>query len=96
MENEEVATPASSWWGEEPLEIESVFANDGVGEIPFESIGDVEDWEWMLPSTFDRVCSVYKNHTFPMYEVVFKDLGFRLPFSEFKREMLRWTKLSPS
>jgi len=31
-----------------------------------------------------------------MYEVVFKDMGFRLPFSDFQREMLRWTKLSPS
>jgi len=31
-----------------------------------------------------------------MYEVVFKDMGFRLPFSDFQREVLRWTKLSPS
>ena len=31
-----------------------------------------------------------------MYEVVFKDMGFRLPFSDFQQEMLRWTKLSPS
>ncbi|RHN59984.1 hypothetical protein MtrunA17_Chr4g0020141 [Medicago truncatula] len=50
----------------------------------------------MLPSTSDRVCSEYENHVFPMYEVVFKDMSFRLPFSEFQREMLGWTKLSPS
>jgi len=31
-----------------------------------------------------------------MYEVVFKDMGFRHPFSDFQREVLRWTKLSPS
>jgi hypothetical protein len=31
-----------------------------------------------------------------MYEVVFKDIGFRLPFSNFQREVLRWTKLSPT
>jgi hypothetical protein len=28
--------------------------------------------------------------------VVFKDMGFRLPFSNFQREVLRWTKLSPT
>jgi hypothetical protein len=27
--------PAASWLGEEPLAIESVFAVDGVGEVPF-------------------------------------------------------------
>ncbi|RHN40842.1 hypothetical protein MtrunA17_Chr8g0359391 [Medicago truncatula] len=95
MENEEAAALDSSWLGEEPLETESVFANDGVGEIPFGPIGDVEDRELMFSSTYDRVCSEYKNHVFPMYEVVFIDMGFRLPFSEFQREMLCWTKMSP-
>jgi hypothetical protein len=42
------------------------------------------------------VCSEYENYAFPMHEVVFKDMGFRLPFSDFQREMLRWTKLSPT
>jgi hypothetical protein len=42
------------------------------------------------------VCSEYENYVFPMYEVVFKDMGFRLPFSNFQREVLRWTKLSPT
>jgi len=96
MANEEAVAPISSWLGEEPLETESTFATDGVGEIPFGSIGEVGDWELVLPSTSDRVCSEYENHAFPMYEVVFKDMGFRLPFSNFQREMLRWTKLSPS
>ncbi|RHN74308.1 putative transposase (putative), gypsy type [Medicago truncatula] len=96
MANEEAVALDSSWLGEEPLQMESDFSNDGVGEIPFGSIGDVEDWELMLPSTSDLVCSLYENHVFPMYEVVFKDMGFQLPFSEFPREMLRWTKLSPS
>ncbi|KEH20378.1 putative transposase (putative), gypsy type [Medicago truncatula] len=96
MANEEVVALDSSWLGEEALETESIFANDGVGEIPFGPIGNMEDWELMLPSTSDRVCSKYENYVFPMYEVVFKDMGFRLPFSEVQREMLRWTKLSPS
>ncbi|RHN41217.1 hypothetical protein MtrunA17_Chr8g0363711 [Medicago truncatula] len=96
MANEEVAAPESFKFGEEPQETESVFAGDGVGEIPFCSIGGVDDWELLLLSTSDRVYSEYGNHIFPMYEVVFKDMGFQLPFSEFQREVLRWTKLSPS
>lgn len=96
MANEEVSAPASSWLGEEPLKTESSFAIGGTGEIPFSSVGRFEDREVVLPSTFDRVCSEYENHIFPMYEVVFKDMGFQLPFSDFQRELLRWTKLSPS
>jgi len=96
MANEEAVTPVSSWLGEEPIETESTFAIYGVGEIPFGSIGEAEDWELVLPSTSDRVCSEYENHAFPMYEVVFKDMGFQLPFLDFQQEVLCWTKLSPS
>ena len=42
------------------------------------------------------MCSAYEDHVFPMYEVVFKDMDFQLPFSDFQWEVLRWTKLSPS
>jgi len=91
MANEEDVLPASSWLGEEPLQTESAFAEGGTREIPFSSVGRAKDWEVVLPSIFDRVCSEYENHVFPMYEV-----GFQLPFSYFQREVLYWTKLSPS
>jgi len=93
MANDEIVAPASSWLGEEPLETESSFAVGGTGEVPFSSVGRAEDWEVVLPSTSGRVCSEHENHVFPMYEVVFKDMGFQLPFSNFQREVLRWTKL---
>jgi hypothetical protein len=96
MENEGVAASVVLRPGEEPLETESVFAIEGVNEAPFDIIGEGRDWELILPSTSDRVCSEYGNYIFPMYEVVFKDIGFRLPFSNFQREVLRWTKLSPT
>jgi len=73
-----------------------VFSEGGIGEIPFSYVARSEDWEVVLPSTSDRVCSEYENHFFPMYEVVFKAMGFRLPFSDFQREVFCWTKLSPS
>jgi hypothetical protein len=70
MENEEAAAPDFSWLGKEPLEMESVFTDDGVGEIPFGPIGNERDWELMLSSTSDRVCSGYEDHVFPMYDRV--------------------------
>jgi len=96
MAEEGIAAPTLTWTGEEPLETESSFALDGMGEIPFTSVGKIEDWEVVLPSTSDRVCSEYNNYVFPLYEVVFKDMGFQLPLSDFQREVLHWTKLSPS
>jgi len=96
MAEEEIVAPVLTWSGEEPLETESSFTLDGTGEIPFSSVDRNEDWEVVLPSTSDRVCSKYKNYIFHIYEVVFKDMGFQLPFSNFEREVLRWTKLSPS
>jgi hypothetical protein len=96
MADEGVAASVVMRPGEEPLETESVFAADDVNEAPFDLIGEGRDWELILPSTSNRVCSEYENSVFPMYEVIFKDMGFRLLFSNFQREVLRWTKLSPT
>jgi len=96
MANEETIASASAWSGNESLDTESAFLEGSTAKIPFSSIGRSEDWEVLLPSTSDRVCSEYENHVFRMYEVVFKDMGFRLPFSDFQREVFCLTKLSPS
>jgi hypothetical protein len=82
MADEGAVASAASWLGEEPLETKYVFVVDGVGEAPFGTIGEAEDWGLILPSTSDRVCSEYENYVFPI--------------SNFQREMLRWTKLSPT
>lgn len=76
MTTEENTASNFSKFGEEPLETESVFAGDGVAKSPFGSIRPQEDWELTIPSTSDRVCSEYGDYVFPMYEVVFKDMGF--------------------
>jgi len=85
----------SCWMRDEPLETVSAFAPYGTTEVHFDSIGRSEDWKVVLPSTSNRVCSHYPEYSLPMYEVVFKDIGFRLSFSDFQREVFRWTKLSP-
>jgi len=96
MAEEEIVAPALIWLGDEPLEMELSFALGGMGETPFSSVDRIQGWEVVLSTTSDRVCSTYENHVFPMYEVVFKDMGFKLPFSDFQRKVFRWTKLSPS
>ena len=96
MPNEENVAFVSTCPREEPFETKSVFSEGGTSEIPFSSVGRSQDWEVVLPSTSDRVCLDYEDHVFPIYEVVFKDMGFRLPFSDFQHEVLCWTKLSPS
>jgi len=53
MVNEEFIAHVSSWPGEEPLETESVFSEGGTSEIPFGFFGRSEDWEVVLPSTYD-------------------------------------------
>jgi len=61
---------------DDPQKTICMFVADGVAEIPFHTIGADVDWAVDLPSTSDSVCSHFPNHYFPMYEVVFKDVGF--------------------
>jgi len=35
-----------------------------MGEIPFTYVGKIEDWEVVLSSTSDRLCSEYNNYVF--------------------------------
>ena len=84
------------WIGDEPLEAISSFASDGTGEVPFKKVGDSSDWEQLVPSTSDRICSRFSDHCIPMYEVVFKEMGFRFPFTKFERGIIQWLDLAPS
>lgn len=85
-----------SWIGDEPLNAISVFSSDNTGEIPFKNVGPPTDWEQRVPTSSDRICSRYSDHCLPMYEVVFKEMGFRLPFTGFERKIIRWLDLAPS
>ena len=49
-----------------------------------------------VPSVSDRICTHYTQYRIPMYEVVFKDMGFRLPFTIFQKQIFRWLELAPS
>jgi len=84
------------WIGRETLELVSFFSADGVARIPRCLIGKKEDWEVLLPTSSDRVCSRFSLNRIPMYEAVFQEVGFRLPFSSFQVSVFEWLELCPS
>ena len=83
------------WVGNKPLEVILLFASNGAVKILDNSVGRKKDWEVNIPSTSYRIFSQYKGNWIPMYEVVFRDMGFRLPFSPFQTSVFQWTDLCP-
>jgi len=84
------------WIGRETLDSVSLFSADGAARVPRCIIGRKEDWEILLPSSSDRVCSCFSSSCIPMYEAVFQEVGFRLPFSPFQVSVFDWLELCPS
>jgi hypothetical protein len=74
----------NSWVGKEALGVASHFSADGAAMIPRCLIGKKEDWEILLPNVSDRVCLCFSANRIPMYEAIFREVGFRLPFSSFQ------------
>ena len=64
--------------------------------IPRCLIGRKEDWEIILPTTSDRICSQFSVNRIPMYVAVFQEVGFRIPFSSFQVSIFEWMELCPS
>jgi len=84
------------WVGKESLEAVSLFSTDGATKIPRCLIGKKEDWEINLPTISDKICSCFCASRVPMYEAVFQEVGFRLPFSAFQVSVFEWMELCPS
>jgi len=84
------------WLGKETLEAVSLFSTDGATRIPRCLIGRREDWVIILPTTSERICSRFSVNRIPMYEAVFQEMGFKLPFSPFQVSVFEWMKLYPS
>ena len=50
----------------------------------------------MRPTSDARICSEFTEYAFPMYEIVFRDLGLRLPFSDLQAGVFNHLNLAPS
>ena len=96
-----VTDPSLEWVGVEPRGTASIYSRDD--RHPFTVIEEGQDqpdfqqnFVVMLPSTNARICSVYPNYSFAMYEIAFKDLGLRLPFTDFQTGVFMHLELAPS
>ncbi|MCI83111.1 hypothetical protein A2U01_0104386, partial [Trifolium medium] len=58
--------------------------------------GQEKNWDVFCPIVGKRVCSEFSDDRFTMYEFAFKDLGFRLPFSDLAAGVFGWLKLALS
>ncbi|MCI13017.1 hypothetical protein A2U01_0034129, partial [Trifolium medium] len=79
-----ITSPELSWVGPEPRGIASCITPTAVGVFTIVK-EDLEEpnWEVHAPDRRERICSRFSDNGFSMYEFVFKELGFRLPFSDF-------------
>jgi len=84
------------WVGKEILEAVSLFSTNGAARTPYCSIGRKEDLEITLPTTSDMSCLRFSANSIPMYEAVFQEVGFRLPFSPFQVSVFEWMELCTS
>ncbi|GAU43250.1 hypothetical protein TSUD_133940 [Trifolium subterraneum] len=73
------------WVADDPRTTPSRFE---LGDVYPENMWtDVEDeghanWEVRIPGARQRICSAFKNGGFPMYQIAFEHMGWRLPFSD--------------
>jgi len=85
-----------SWIGEEPLSTPTIYAFVDPTEDPFSNVDPRggEGWEVCLHTVGSRICSLYMESMIPIYEVVFKNMGFRLPFFGFQNEIFKSLELA--
>ena len=83
-----------NWISSEATDFRSIFSQQPQGA--FTDVGDPNDWRVYFPSEDDRVCSDYTSEMFCVYEFLFKELGLRLPFSDFQMAVLHHLDLAPT
>ncbi|CAJ2652552.1 unnamed protein product [Trifolium pratense] len=90
-----ITDPELAWVAPEPRGIISTLT----AEDPrlYTIVEDVRNgpvnWETHLPEEGKRICSTFSEDGFAMYELAFKELGFKLPFSNFECEVFGRLKI---
>ena len=83
-----VDDPTLDWVGAEPRGIASAYCHRSRRAYTVVEHGGTQEgfrrnFKIMRPTSDARICSEFTEDAFPMYEIVFKDLGLRLPFNNF-------------
>ena len=55
-----------------------------------------EDWEVYIPAAVHRICSIYEADCIPVFDIWFRELGFRLPFTDLQVGIFDHLRLAPS
>ncbi|GAU22737.1 hypothetical protein TSUD_138610 [Trifolium subterraneum] len=94
-----ITNPKLAWVAPKPRGIASAFVQ---GDPNIHSIveergeGEPVNWEAYMPAEGKRICSEFSAGGFAMYEFIFKELRFRLPFSELCVGVFKTLRLAPS
>ena len=93
-----VDDPSLDWVGAEPRGISSAYCRRAytVVEHGGSRPGFQKNFIVMRPSIDARICSEFTEYGFPMYEIVFRDLGLKLPFNDFQAGVFFHLNLAPS
>ncbi|GAU22826.1 hypothetical protein TSUD_281930 [Trifolium subterraneum] len=86
-----------AWLADEPRTTISKFSLIG-GDGMFRTVQrpPLDDWKARIPNTSRRICSKFQWGFFPMYQIAFEHMGYRLPFSDFEVAVFRYLHLTPS
>ncbi|GAU45757.1 hypothetical protein TSUD_24210 [Trifolium subterraneum] len=86
-----------AWVADEPRTTVSKFSLNG-GDGMFKTVQrpPMDDWKACIPNTSRRICSKSQWGSFPMYQIAFEHMGYRLPFSDFEVAVFRYLHLTPS
>ena len=90
-----------SWVRLEPQGIAMVFSDTHreaymVVEYGSDQEGFKQNFMIFCPTPTSRICSNFQEDCFPMYKIVSKDLGLRIPFSDFQMGVFNHLSLAPS
>ncbi|GAU31939.1 hypothetical protein TSUD_288730 [Trifolium subterraneum] len=86
-----------AWVADEPRTTVSKFSLNG-GDGMFRTVQrpSTDDWKACIPNISRRICSKFQWGSFPIYQIVFEHMGYRLPFSDFEVAVFRYLHLTPS
>ncbi|GAU41266.1 hypothetical protein TSUD_349060 [Trifolium subterraneum] len=86
-----------AWVADEPRNTVSRFSlNGGDGMFRRVQRPPADDRKACIPNTNRRICSKFQWGSFPMYQIAFEQMGYRLPFSDFEVAVFRYLHLTPS
>ena len=96
-----VDDPSLDWVGAEPRGIASAYCRRSqraytVVERGGSQPGFQKNFVVTRPSIDARIFSEFTEYGFPMYEIVFRDLGLTLPFSDFQAGVFCHLNMAPS